>query len=196
MLASTTHRDQVHDIPENERLQRSKYGGINVGAAFFGWLVANSVAVLSVALLSALGSTVALTATGNAADSVADNAATIGIVGGILLLLALALAYYAGGYVAGRMSRFDGGKQGFGVWLIGVVITIILGLAGALLGSNFNLLQQLNLPSVPLDGGSFTIAGLVTLLAIIAVSILAAVGGGKVGERYHHKVDQAGHVES
>lgn len=197
MLADTAHRHRVHHdkyaTTESERLQRSKYGGFNFGAAFFGWLVANSVSVLLIALLSALGSAVALTV--STAGSLANNAATVGIVGGILLLLTLAIAYYAGGYVAGRMSRFDGGKQGLGVWLMGIIITIILGLAGALLGSSFNLMQQLNLPSIPMDGSSFTIGGLITLIAIIVVSILAAIGGGKMGERYHHKVDEAARAE-
>jgi hypothetical protein len=32
----------------------------------------------------------------------------IGIVGGISLIVIALIAYFAGGYVAGRMSRFDG----------------------------------------------------------------------------------------
>ena len=31
---------------------------------------------------------------------------------------------YGGGYVAGRMARFDGGRQGFRVWLLGLLVTI------------------------------------------------------------------------
>ncbi len=36
------------------------------------------------------------------------------LLGGIALLVALIVAYYAGGYVAGRMSRFDGAPPGHG----------------------------------------------------------------------------------
>jgi uncharacterized membrane protein len=169
-----------------ERLQREKYGGFNIGAAFFGWLVANSVAVLLITLLSALGSAVALTTT---EATIVNNAAAISLAAGALLLITMAVAYFAGGYVAGRMSRFDGAKQGLGVWVIGFIITVALGLIGAALGANYNILAQLNLPSIPVDGRTFTGGGLLTLLAITIVSIAAAIGGGKTGENYHHKVD-------
>ena len=86
-----------------------------------------------------------------------------------MLLIVLALAYHAGGYVAGRMSRFDGARQGLGVWLIGLIITILLAIAGAILGSSVNLLAQLNLPTVPL----------ITLVLVLVVTLLAALGGGK-----------------
>ena len=46
-------------------------------------------------------------------DLSGGDAETIGLVGGALLLAALMIAYFAGGYVAGRMSRFDGARQGF-----------------------------------------------------------------------------------
>ena len=41
--------------------QRDEYGGINWGAAFFGWLVAIGVAALLTALLSAAGTAIGLT---------------------------------------------------------------------------------------------------------------------------------------
>lgn len=183
----------TYDDPANgETLQRQKYGGFNFGAAFFGWLVANSVAVLLIALLAALGSAVALTQT-DSTSQLAQSAGTIGLTGAIGLLIALSVAYYAGGYVAGRMSRFDGGRQGLGTWLMGLVATIGLGLLGAILGSNYNLLQQFNVPSLPVDGSSFSTAGLVTLLASLLLTALAAIAGGKAGQRYHCKVDAAAH---
>ena len=52
-----------------------------------------------------------------AADAAADNAGTVGIVGAIIVAVVLLVSYYAGGYVAGRMARFDGAKQGLAVWL-------------------------------------------------------------------------------
>lgn len=185
---STLDHDSGHS--QGEDIARQKFGGANLGAAFFGWLVANSITVLMVALLTALGSVVALSQNTNA-NELASNAGTVGLAGAVGLLVTLAIAYYAGGYVAGRMSRFDGGRQGIAVWSIGLVITIVLALAGAALGSNYNLLQQLNLPSIPVDGSSFTTAGLLTMLAGLVVAALAAMAGGKVGERYHHKVDEA-----
>lgn len=191
------HKVRHHNVNNeavDETRQRIRYGGLNLGASFFGWLVANSVAVLLVSLLSALGAAIALTAANGNTGSLANKAQAVGVTGGIMLLITLGIAYYAGGYVAGRMSRFDGTRQGLGVWGIGVVVTILLGIAGALLGANFNLLQQMNLPSLPIDGQSFTTAGAITVFLVLVVTALAAMAGGKVGERYHQKVNEAGRI--
>ena len=104
----------------------------------------------------------------------------------------LLAAYLAGGYVAGRMSRFDGARQGLAVWLIGLLVVLLLAAAGGILGSQYNVLQQLNLPRIPIDEGTATTAGIITLVAILLVTLLGAVLGGKLGERYHRKVDRAG----
>jgi MFS family permease len=105
------------------------------------------------------------------------------------------IAYYAGGYVAGRMSRFDGARQGIGAWLFGVVVTLVLAAAAAILGSEYNVLDQLNLPSLPVGDQTLTTAGAIALAAVLLGSLLAAIVGGKAGERYHHKIDRAGFVD-
>jgi len=172
--------------------QREEFGGFNWGAAFFGWLVAVGITALLTALLSAAGAAIGLTQlTDSEARSSAD---TISIVGAILVILVLALGYYAGGYVAGRMSRFDGGRQGLGVWLIGLVVTLILGALGAIAGSKYNLLGQLNLPRIPIDEGSLATGAVIALAIVLVATVLAAIAGGKVGERYHRKVDRVGGV--
>ena len=168
--------------------QRDEYGGFNIGAAFFGWLVATGLAVLLTAILSAAGAAIGLSElSGSEAKSSAD---TISIVGGALLLAVLLIAYYAGGYVAGRLSRFDGARQGVGAWLFGIVITLLLAAAGAIFGSEYNVLAQLNLPRVPVDEGSLATGGLIALAAFLIGTLLAALVGGKAGERYHKKVDR------
>lgn len=187
-------RDRVNRTPSagvvRER-QRDEYGGFNIGAAFFGWLVAVGIAVLLTALLSAAGAAIGLTQLSN--QDARSNADTISIVGGILLVVVLAISYYAGGYVAGRMSRFDGGRQGLGVWLMGLVVTMILAALGAVAGSEYNVFSQLNLPRIPIDEGSLATGAAIALVAILVATALAAVAGGRVGERYHRKVDRAGY---
>ena len=168
---------------------KEKFGGFNWGSAFFGWLVATGVSVLLLALVSAIGGPIA-GGSFNSGQQAASSAGTLGLIAGIVFLLVLAVAYYSGGYVAGRMSRFDGGRQGLAVWVIGLAITIILAIAGAILGSQFNVLSALNLPTVP-NAGSLGIGALVTLVLALAVTVLAAMGGGKAGQRYHGKVDDA-----
>jgi ABC-type Fe3+ transport system permease subunit len=193
--ADTTTRGNGAPAPRDAQArQREEFGGINWGAAFFGWLVAIGVAALLTAILSAAGTAVGLTQSSpsQAGGQASSNAGTVGIVGGIILLVILALAYYAGGYVAGRMSRFDGPRQGVATWLIGLIVTVVLAVAGVVLGAKYNVLSQLNLPRIPVDEGSLTTGGLIALVAIVVVTLLAAMAGGKQGTHYHRKIDRTG----
>jgi hypothetical protein len=179
-------------LQESQRRQREEFGGINWGSGFFGWLVAVGIATLLTALLSAAGAAVGLTKVSS--QEATTSASTVGVVGGVLLLVVLLVAYYAGGYVAGRMSRFAGPRQGLAVWIIGLVVTVILATAGALLGAKYNVLGQLHLPRIPVDEGSLTTGGLIVLAAIVIGTLLAAIAGGKAGTHFHRKVDRAGLV--
>jgi hypothetical protein len=173
-------------VAEARERQREEFGGFNWGAAFFGWLVAIGIAVLLTAILSAAGAALGLT------KASTSQAATIGIVGGAILLAILMIAYYAGGYVAGRLSRFDGARQGLGAWLFGLLVTIAAAAAGAVFGSKYNVLAKLNLPRIPVDEGSLSTAGLIALAAVLIGTLIAALVGGKTGERYHKKIDRFG----
>jgi hypothetical protein len=170
--------------------QREEFGGINWGSAFFGWLVAVGMAAILLGLLSAAGAAFGLSEVSDAEAE--SNAETLGIVGGILLILVLGAAYYCGGYVSGRMSRFDGGRQGLAVWILGLAVTVALAVAGALFGAEYNVLEQLNLPRIPVEEGTLTAGAAIALAAVVLVTLLAAMGGGKAGERFHHRVDRAG----
>jgi hypothetical protein len=173
--------------------QKERYGGISWGSAFFGWLSANGMAVLLIALLSAAGLAFGLSDSVSTADQAADSATSgIGLGAGIALLVALFLAYLAGGYVAGRMSRFDGAKQGLAVWVIGLVVVLLLALAGVVFGSQYNVLAQLDLPRIPVDEGTATTAGIISLVAVLVATLVGAILGGMLGTRYHRKVDRVG----
>jgi MFS family permease len=182
--------DGVASMRDVAARQREEHGGFDWGATFFGWLVSIGVASLLIAVLSAAGAAVGLTSTSSSQAS--DEAGTVGIVGGIVLLAILLIAYYAGGYVAGRMARFNGPRQGLGVWLIGLIVTVVLAVAGVLLGAEYNVLSQLNLPRIPVDEGSLTTGALIALVAIAIGTLLAAMAGGKQGTHYHRKIDKTG----
>jgi hypothetical protein len=171
--------------------QRDEFGGINWGSAFFGWLVAVGMVAILAGIVAAAGAAIGLTKGVSSSDA-SGNADTISLVGGILLLVVLLIAYYCGGYVAGRMSRFDGGRQGIGVWAVGLLITILLAVLGAIAGSQYNVLSRLNAPRIPVDEGSLTTGGVIALVAIVVGSLLAAMAGGKAGEIFHRKVDRVG----
>ena len=71
------------------------------------------------------------------------------------------IAYFAGGYVAGRMSRFDGGRQGLAVWIWSIVAIAALAILGALAGEEYNLFAALELPRIPIDEGDVTTGGVI-----------------------------------
>lgn len=176
--------------------EKEEYGGIKLGSAFFGWLTATGTAVILTALAAAAGAAFGLSGTTDAQEAVdqaTENAETIGIVGGIVLVVVLFVAYYCGGYVAGRMARFDGAKQGLAVWLWAVVIAIVLALLGLVAGSQYNVLSQLNtFPQIPVSANDLTTGGVIALVAAAVVSLVGAVLGGFAGMRFHRKVDRAG----
>jgi hypothetical protein len=175
-------------LTERQDRQHERFGGISWGATFFGWLSAAGLTALLAGLLGATGAALALNNVGD--KSIGSNAETIGIAGGIGLLVILALAYFCGGYAAGRMARFDGARQGLGVWLWGVIAAVAVALLAVIGGSKYNVLDALNLPRIPVDSGSLTTAGLIALIASLVVTLLAGIAGGKTGERFHRKVDR------
>ncbi|WP_285116183.1 hypothetical protein [Leifsonia sp. fls2-241-R2A-40a] len=190
--------DRTHTL-RNDVLEREKseFGGMKFGSAFFGWLTATGTAVLLTALVAAAGAAVGLGAAGGSADKAANqanqNASTVGVIGAIALAVILFVAYYCGGYVAGRMARFDGAKQGIAVWLWAVVIAVVVAVLSLILGSQYNILGNLNsFPRIPLNEGSVTVTGIITAIIVAIVSLGGAVLGGIAGMRYHRRVDRVG----
>ena len=185
-------REGDHDADELRRAAHDRahdrFGGVNPGAAFFGWLSAMGLTAILAGIVAAAAS--ALGYQNQFSEVQAQQAAgTVGIVGGVVVLCVLVLAYFAGGYVAGRMSRFDGAKQGVGVWAIGLVVTVLAAVAGWLAGDAYNVLNRVDMPSIPIPTDQLTWGGIVGGLLILLGTLAAAVVGGKVGQKYHDKVD-------
>lgn len=167
------------------------YRGFKGGSAFFGWLVAIGLTALLTGIVGAIAAGVDY-ATAIDWTAAKGDAGTIGVVSGAILLVILAIAYYNGGYVAGRLARFDGARQGFGVWLIGVLVTVVVAGIAALAGSQYDVLNRVDLPSLPIADHTLTTGGLVALAAAVVVTLLAALIGGKAGQRYHRRIDLSG----
>jgi hypothetical protein len=123
---------------------------------------------------------------------VAERSETLTLGGAIALLVVLMLAYGCGGYVSGRMSRFDGGRQGIGAWVIGLLVTLVIAAVALVAGSEYNVVERANLPRLPVGEESLSAGGAVATALILVATLVAAVAGGKLGERYHRKVDRAG----
>ena len=189
--AGVVAADEVSRRDDLRRRDLNRFRGFNLGAALFGWLVVIGIAALLTAILGATGAAITLTNGSLSHGSITNNTLALTTAGAVLLLVVLAIAYFTGGYVAGRLSRFAGGIQGFGVWVIGLLVTVGLAIAGAVAGAKYNVLDQLRLPSIPVNGQSFATGAAVALAIIALVTLLAAVLGGVAGLRYHHRVDRA-----
>jgi len=177
--------------------QKEAYGGVKVGSAFFGWLTATGTAVLLTALVAAAGAAVGVNSGASLTDAATqttqnpDTAKTVGLVGGIALLVVLLVSYFCGGYVAGRMARFNGLRQGLAVWLWAVLIAVVVAVAATVAGSKYDVLGRLNsFPRLPI-GGNVTTGGIIALAAVAVASLVGALLGGVAGMRFHRKVDQA-----
>jgi hypothetical protein len=177
--------------------EKEQYGGVKIGSAFFGWLTATGTAVLLTALVAAAGTVLGLATNTNVQEATeqatSTSAETIGLAGGIILLAILFVAYFCGGYVAGRMARFNGMKQGIAVWVWALVIAVVVAILAAVAGSEYNILAELNsFPRIPVNEGDLTTGGVIAALAAAATALIGAILGGLAGMRFHRKVDKAG----
>jgi hypothetical protein len=188
--------DEVRPGPNRHEVvarQKDRFGGMKIGSAFFGWLTATGTALLLTALLAAAGTAIGLGNNVAVPDATADTIKTVGIVGGIVLLVITLVAYFCGGYVAGRMARFDGVKQGLGVWLWAIIAAVVVAILSAVAGAKFNILSSLNgFPRIPIGEGTLTTGSIITAIAVALIALLGAILGGRVGMRYHRRIDEVG----
>jgi hypothetical protein len=184
--------------------QKDRFGGIRWGAALFGWLTATGAVLVLTAIAAATGTALALSNGGTdqltqQAGQAVNNpgtASTVGIIGAIVVLVVVLVAYLCGGYVAGRMARFNGIRQGLAVWLWTIVIAVVVAIVTAIAGSKFNILASLRgLPRIPIDEGTLTTAGIVTALIALAAALIGALLGGLAGMRYHRRIDRTGFTD-
>lgn len=172
------------------RRETERFSGMRFWLGFFGWLTATGLTVLLLALVSGIA---AIAGVQNASTA---GMSTAGVVGAIVLGVVLLLAYFWGGYVAGRMARFSGLKQGLAVWLWAIIVAVVLGVAGAIAGSQLDLAGQLgSVASLPISPSQMTVAGIAGALAVLVLTLIGALLGGLAGMRYDRRVDRAGAPE-
>lgn len=175
--------------PDAPVFEKDQFGGVKVGSAFFGWVTAGGMTVLLSAVLAAVG---AIVGQGSDLMSLASNMNTVGLVGGIAVLVVILLAYFCGGYVAGRMARFHGVRQGVAVWVWALFVALILGAVAYAFGPGALPPQVEQLPQTTLPQGDLGTVGLVAGAVIALTSLLGAILGGLAGMRFHRRVDRAG----
>lgn len=182
------HDEVVETAPTQDDVlarEKARYGGMKFGSAFFGWLTATGTAAILGAIVAAVRFGVTGTTSGDA-----KNASWLDV---ILAVIVLFIAYLAGGYVAGRMARFNGVRQGVAVWLWALIVAIVVGVIGAIVGSQWDILANLqSFPRLPFTGQTATVIGIISAIVLLVVTLVGAILGGLAGMGYHRRVDRAG----
>jgi hypothetical protein len=176
---------------DREDRLRDMYGGVDWLASFLGFVFA----LVAGAVFSAVAGVV-LTPLGFSPNLTGALGAAV-ITGLVLLGVLVFLTYFFGGYVAGRLARFDGGRNGamLLVWtlLTGVLVLLAAGVfSGFLPGGAAAAIGGLMEGALSaLDGLSQ--AGVVGIVVVVAALLLALIGGflgGRLGSRYHAEIDR------
>jgi hypothetical protein len=182
-------RDYLEAVDQREARLREVYGGVDWLASFVGCVFAIVcggvlLSFLSSLVLVPLGFTLTLEGRG----------INVLIIAGLVIIgLVLFIAYLCGGYVAGRLARFDGGRNGVATVLWGILLSMILLLVGGFLpGSLFELLREFVRDSVwPVVGGltETGLAGVGVVIGALLLELLGGFLGGRLGNSYHTRID-------
>jgi hypothetical protein len=176
-----------------ERL-REVYGGVDWLGSFIGCIFA----VVCGAVLLLLLSGIVLAPLSFTLDLQGQEIGTAAIVGLVIVGLGFFLAYFAGGYVAGRLVRFDGGRNGAATVVWSILLGVIFGvfsflLAGFLPGGISESLESFRESSVLPTANSLVELGLLGAGIAVGALLLMLLGGflgGSLGTRYHTRIDQ------
>jgi len=204
VIRSSQHPDTVRDatpyprgyfeaVEEREDRLRDMYGGVDWLASFLGFVFA----VVIASVFSAVAGLVLVPfgfppeiSGGQLGASVLTGLAVLGVL--------IFMTYFFGGYVAGRLARFDGGRNGAMVLAWTFIVALILALV-AVVFSGFlpapasagivNLAQGTASAAGNLAGAG--VAGIVVAVAALLLALLGGFLGGRLGSRYHTEIDQA-----
>ncbi|BDZ51862.1 hypothetical protein GCM10025867_41030 [Frondihabitans sucicola] len=118
---------------------------------------------------------------------------TLQITALVVFLVILFLSYFVGGFVAARMARFSGLKQGLAVWLWGLVMSIIAAVVIVVVASQNHTATVFQGSGAGLKLSDFTsVEALVSEGLIVVLSLGGALVGGLAGLGYHRKIDRFG----
>ncbi|MGF1471524.1 MAG: hypothetical protein ACFB50_07270 [Rubrobacteraceae bacterium] len=179
-------------MQDREERLREIYGGTDWLASFLGFVFAlvggGALVYLYARVLVPLGLPV------DFGDGALGTSATAGLISAGVVLF---LMYFFGGYVSGRLARFDGGLNGLMLVLWTAIAGVLLFLAGGVfsgvlpagISENIQgLIQGTVSPTFDNLVGQGT-TGTVILAAAVLIILVGAFVGGRTGGRYHRDID-------
>jgi hypothetical protein len=175
------------------RRERQEFGNqIQWEAVLFGLLAGVGLAASLVATV--LGALIAAGVTSSHEDA-AGLVDQMMAGGGAISLAILALSYLTAGYVAARMARFDGWRQGLGIWLLSLFVVLAVAIAAWIAGGTLDPTDSISLTGNPVDEGPLRQGVAVIAPVLVVLPLVAALVGGVFGDRFHRAVDRAGTEE-
>jgi hypothetical protein len=181
-------RGYIEADEAREARLREVYGGVDWLASFIGCIFA----IVCSGILLLFFSGLVLNPLGFTLDLRGREMDAAVITGLVVVGLVLFVSYFFGGYVAGRLARFDGGLNGAATVLWGVLLSAILLVGSFLPGPLFRFLQEFVQNNVLPTIGGLTETGLVGAGIIVGVLLLELLGGflgGRLGNLYHTRID-------
>ncbi len=165
-------------------VQDAGMGSLSFISILAGTLVAFAAFAVLLAIVGGILAAVGI----DTANLTANDYERLGIGGAVVAALVLFLSYFFGGYIAGRLARRSGALNGGLVLVLAIVIGAVVAVIVGTQADTQAAADNLRVIGVPTSGGDYsaiaTVAGIVTLLAMIAGAVL----GGIKGERWHGKL--------
>ena len=161
---------------------RRRFGGLDWLATLAGLLAAIGSLVLLGGLVGAAGTI------GYQLDQLNASGEDLSIGGLIAGLVVLLLAFFIGGWVAGRVARYDGGRNGVMAVIWFLLLAGLLSALGAFYGDRYDVFSRFELP----QWFSADDAGTAAIISAVVGALVALVAGwlgGTVGARYHRRAD-------
>ena len=191
--ASPYPRGYFEAAEEREDRLRDMYGGVDWLASFIGFIFA-----LVAGSFFSLVAGVVVAPLGVSMDLAGSEIGPAAITGLVLVAILVFLTYFFGGYVAGRLARFDGGRNGAMLLLWTGVTVLVLALINAVLSGflpegiseNIDSLIQNFLFSTIGGLSGLGIAGVLIFVGALLVALVGGFLGGRLGSRYHAEIDR------
>jgi hypothetical protein len=170
-----------NDARVRREVTMDRFGGLDLPATMVGALVAfAATAILGATAGALLGTTIF----GDTGSIQAQDVVPAAIVGGLVL----ALAYYTGGWAAGRIARYNGARNGVFAALWTIVLVVAAGAAAVSFGDRYDVMSGIGMPNW-LSGDEATMGGIAGGVIAIVLMVLFAAIGGRRGEAYHRRAD-------
>lgn len=178
--ASRTSNISVETVRDDVgiRAARGRFGGLDWAAVLAG-------------VLSSIGAIVIIGGLATAVGQIAyqlDDADTVSIGALIAGIAVIVVSFLVGGWIAGRVARYDGGRNGLATAAVFIVLAAVLAALGAWADDEYDVFGELELPQWFSDDSSTR--AVISAIIAAALSLIAAWLGGMLGTRYHRRADQ------